>query len=172
MRCSESTHCQAYSPKEALQHLQRFVSCRRLTSCHSQQPMPVLSYCRQVIMQWTTRDAGSPVAKLGTQARPVLAFVQPLPEPELLLCIQLRCPFLQSGNYSITKQGNSTTYTPADLCTSPANDTGYIFPGRFQRVLVDNLSPNTKYYYVVGDMVQAFLSRSFDPACERQGRED
>lgn len=49
--------------------------------------------------------------------------------------------------------GNSTTYYPSDLCTSPANDTGYIFPGFFNAVLVSGLTPNTKYYYVVGDPV-------------------
>lgn len=64
---------------------------------------------------------------------------------------------LQSGNYTITKMGTYTTYTPADMCTSPANDTGYIFPGIFNQVLVEGLTPSTKYYYTVGDEVNVLL---------------
>ena len=78
-----------------------------------------------MILQWTTTDKGTPTAKLGTS----------------------------SGNYTITKTGNSTTYYPSDLCTAPANTTGYIFPGFFNGVLVTGLAPSTKYYYVVGDPV-------------------
>jgi hypothetical protein len=53
----------------------------------------------------------------------------------------------------MTATGSSSTYYPSDLCTSPANDTGYLFPGFFNAVLVKGLLPATKYYYVVGDPV-------------------
>ncbi len=90
-------------------------------------------YYRQVVFQWTTRDQGTPTARLGTT----------------------------SGNYTISQTGNSTTYYPSDLCTSPANDTGYIFPGFFNAVLISNLLPSTKYYYTVGDPVSKARGRSF-----------
>lgn len=53
--------------------------------------------------------------------------------------------------------GNYTTYSASDMCTSPANDTGFIFPGIFNQVLVDSLAPSTKYFYVVGDDVRPFF---------------
>ncbi len=43
--------------------------------------------CREMVLQWTTADTGTPTAKLGTAP----------------------------GNYSITATGNSSTYLPADL---------------------------------------------------------
>lgn len=60
---------------------------------------------------------------------------------------------LQDGTHTITKTGNYTTYSASDLCTAPANTTGYIFPGIFNRVVVDGLTPSTRYYYSVGDPV-------------------
>ena len=84
---------------------------------------------REVVLQWTTRDSGNPTARVGTSP----------------------------GNYSITATGRTQTYYPADLCTAPANDTGYIFPGFFNAVVVGDLLPSTKYYYTVGDPVSALL---------------
>ena len=81
--------------------------------------------CRQVVLQWTTRDRGTPTAQVGSSP----------------------------GNYTISETGTYTTYLPSDLCTSPANDTGYIFPGFFNAVTLENLMPSTKYYYTVGDPV-------------------
>lgn len=85
--------------------------------------MSLTNISGQVVFQWTTRDKGTPTARVGTT----------------------------SGDYSISQTGTYSTYYPSDLCTSPANDTGYIFPGFFNAVLVSNLLPSTKYFYTVGD---------------------
>ena len=56
--------------------------------------------CRQVVVQWTTRDAGSPVAQVGTT----------------------------SGQYSQTAIGVSNTYTRSLMVGEPANTVGYFDP--------------------------------------------
>jgi len=90
--------------------------------------MSVTNLTGEMVLQWTTADKGTPTAKLGTAP----------------------------GNYSMSATGSSSTYMPSDMCTSPANDTGYIFPGYFNAVLVKDLLPSTKYYYVVGDPAVSF----------------
>ena len=58
--------------------------------------------CRQVVVQWTTRDAGTPVVQVGTA----------------------------SGAYTITVAALSATYTRAQMAGEPANTVGYFDPVR------------------------------------------
>lgn len=59
-----------------------------------------LRMCRQVVVQWTTRDVGSPVAQVGTT----------------------------SGQYSQTALGVTTTYPRSLMVGPPANTVGYFDP--------------------------------------------
>ena len=76
-------------------------------------------------VQWTSRDAGTPTVKYGTQ----------------------------SGKYAGTVTGLSHTYNASTLCGHPANDTGYVAPGTFHNATITTV-PSTRYYYVFGDPVR------------------
>lgn len=81
-----------------------------------------------MLVQWQTRDAGSPMVKYGTSP----------------------------GMYTLTANGTNTTYTAADLCGAPANSTGFVNPGAINRVLLTGLAPSTRYYYIYGDAVSCY----------------
>ncbi|KAK9824258.1 hypothetical protein WJX72_008984 [[Myrmecia] bisecta] len=77
----------------------------------------------EMLVQWTTRDAGSPVVKWGTQP----------------------------GTYEHIAAGRSVTYTKEELCGAPAKTTGFVDPGALNSANMKDLQPNTWYYYVFGD---------------------
>jgi len=58
---------------------------------------------------------------------------------------------MESGNYENEARAESTTYTPDDLCGSPATDKGYIFPGYMHSATMSGLIPGVKYYYIFGN---------------------
>lgn len=78
----------------------------------------------QIIVQWTTRDAGSPTVQFGTT---------------------------KGGPYPSTVAGTSVTYNASTMCGEPANSTGYVDPGSLHRATLTSLKPSTRYYYVYGD---------------------
>ena len=59
-----------------------------------------LGTCRQVVVQWTTRDVGSPVAQVGTA----------------------------SGAYTQTAVAVTNTYPRSEMVGPPANSFGYFDP--------------------------------------------
>ena len=46
------------------------------------------------------------------------------------------------------------------MCGAPANSTGFVNPGAINRVLLTNLTANTRYYYVYGDPKFGFSSEA------------
>lgn len=82
--------------------------------------------CRQLLVQWTTRDPGTPTVRYGTE----------------------------SGQHTETATGATHTYSAADMCGSPANDTAYVAPGSLQIVSLDNLTESTQYFFIYGDSVR------------------
>lgn len=81
--------------------------------------------CREISVQWLTRDAGTPTVKFGLSA--------------------------DSLTSSVT--GYTSTYTRADMCGAAANSYGWIDAGTMNNVVVTNLTPSTTYYYAYGDPV-------------------
>ena len=59
-----------------------------------------LGTCRQVVVQWTTRDVGTPVAQVGTT----------------------------SGAYTQTAAAVTNTYPRSEMVGPPANTVGYFDP--------------------------------------------
>jgi hypothetical protein len=56
-----------------------------------------------------------------------------------------------SNSYTHTVlAGESVTYTPNDLCGSPAKDYGWKNPGLLHNAVLKNLIPGTRYYYRYG----------------------
>ena len=83
-------------------------------------------YHREILVQWTTRDSGTPTVSYGTE----------------------------SGNYNLSASGTSHTYNASDLCGSPANDTAYVNPGSLHIVKLKGLEYSTEYFYIFGDAVR------------------
>lgn len=81
--------------------------------------------CREVLVQWITRDMGEPTVQWG----------------------------LRPGNYSQEEVGTYSTYGRSDMCGAPANTTGYLFPGIMNNALMAGLPPSTRIWYRVGDPV-------------------
>ena len=50
----------------------------------------------------------------------------------------------------LKKHGSSDTYNSTQLCAGPASTTGFIDPGMIHDVLLEDLRPNTLYYYRYG----------------------
>ena len=96
--------------------------------------------CREIILQWTTRDEGAQSARWGTQPGQYMA------EANVL---------------------TTTTYTAASMCGGVANSTGYIFPGVFHRASLSGLEPGTQYFYTFGSNVSPNVGddRAFPCMC-------
>ncbi|KAK3704751.1 hypothetical protein QZH41_009742, partial [Actinostola sp. cb2023] len=57
------------------------------------------------------------------------------------------------------KTGTFKTYKASDMCSSPANTTGFRDPGNIHEVLLTDLKPSTTYYYQFGsDMGMSSLT--------------
>ncbi len=109
---------------------------------------PVLSACdeakgiglgdrcarREVVVQWTTRDVGAPIAMVGTTP---------------------------GGPYPITANGATSTYLRSDMCGGIAATYGYFNPGTFNAATVRGLAPSTTYYYTYGAAAACPLALTF-----------
>ncbi len=78
---------------------------------------------KEMKLQWTSATVSAPTVKWSTQ----------------------------SQTYSQTAAANATTYKQSDLCGPRATDIGWRDPGIFYTAVMNDLLPNTKYYYVFGD---------------------
>ena len=92
---------------------------------HSLPPLPATSTCRQLLVQFTTRDAQQPVARYGPKA----------------------------GVPQYLAPAATATYGRADLCGAPATTLGFLDPGLLHTVALSGLEPGQRYYYSVGDAV-------------------
>lgn len=88
------------------------------------QKFPYL-HCSQMVVEWTTADATTPVVMYGTV----------------------------NGSLTMMMSAATKTYNASSLCGAPANSTGFIDPGMLHTAVLSNLSYNTRYYYQYGDMV-------------------
>ncbi len=57
----------------------------------------------------------------------------------------------QPGAYDSSAIATSTTYTREHMCGGRAKTYGWRDPGIFHTAIMNNLTPSTKYYYIVGD---------------------
>ncbi|KAK9832504.1 hypothetical protein WJX81_002657 [Elliptochloris bilobata] len=78
----------------------------------------------EVVVQWTTKDVGKPVAMVGTTP---------------------------GGPYTLSAVATTTTYARSDMCGGIAATYGYFDPGTFNAATIKGLKPSTTYYYVYGD---------------------
>jgi hypothetical protein len=76
-------------------------------------------------VSWTTQDAGAPEVRFGT-----------IP-----------------GAYALRQFGTYSSYAAADMCSQPANAWGYSSPGVINTAVLQQLAPNTTYYYIFGQEV-------------------
>ena len=82
--------------------------------------------CREMLVQWTTRDVGNPLVHFGKE----------------------------SGKLKHTvKAHDSVTYLREEMCGPPASTVGYVDPGRMHRALLQDLEPDTRFFYTYGDEV-------------------
>ena len=89
-------------------------------------PKPVDALlCSEMLVQWTTRDRGNPVAFWRAKG----------------------------DNNSSNSSASSDTYRREDLCGGVANSTGFIHPGWFHTATLSGLQPSTEYLYSYGDEV-------------------
>ena len=84
-----------------------------------------------MLVQWTTRDKGTPVVRWRAKGSSV----------------------------SSNATASSDTYTRADLCGGVANSTGFIDPGQFHTARLIGLRPSTEYLYSYGDEASPGHSR-------------
>lgn len=79
----------------------------------------------EMLVQWVTRDAGTPYVTWGTSP----------------------------GKHDAGSSSGlpPLTYTRQDVCGAPANGIGYMDPGVMQRAVMSGLQSGQRYYYVVGD---------------------
>lgn len=89
----------------------------------------MLLFCSQMVVEWTTADATTPVVMYGTS----------------------------SASLSSMMSATTKTYNASSFCGAPANSTGYVNPGMLHTATLSNLSYNTRYYYQYGDMVSLSL---------------
>ena len=90
-------------------------------------PWPALPLCRELLVQWTTRDAGQPAARYGSSPD-ALAFTVP---------------------------ASSASYGAQDMCGPPASGAGFVDPGVLHTATLSGLRPGQQYWYQVGDLVRA-----------------
>ena len=81
--------------------------------------------CSEMLVQWTTRDKGSPMAFWRARGESRLS----------------------------NASASSDTYRREDLCGGVANSTGFINPGWFHTAKLRGLQPSTEYLYSYGDEV-------------------
>ncbi|PRW45579.1 Metallo-dependent phosphatase [Chlorella sorokiniana] len=77
----------------------------------------------EVRVQWVTRDRGQPAVRWGTA----------------------------SGSLQHSAAGDSLTYSRAEMCGPPANDSGWMEPGWLHGAVMSGLQPATRYFYQYGD---------------------
>lgn len=78
----------------------------------------------QMVVQWTTQQNMFPSLQFGTSANKLDNTVMRV---------------------------NSSTYKASDLCGAPASAEGWRAPGFLHQALLTGLTPNTEYFYTVGD---------------------
>ena len=71
----------------------------------------------------------------------------------------------KSGTYTTSETGTTHTYSAADMCGSPANDTAYVAPGSLHVVTLSNLTDSTEYYYAFGDPVRGCQRAEHSTGC-------
>jgi hypothetical protein len=76
-------------------------------------------------VSWATQETGSPEVRFGTAP----------------------------GAYILRQFGTYSSYTAADMCSQPANAWGYSSPGVINTAVLQQLAPNTTYYYTFGQEV-------------------
>lgn len=116
---------------------QPFPACGAAEACTPTLPYPEKSTnarAREVVVQWTTRDVGAPVAMVGTTP---------------------------GGPYPITANGATSTYLRSDMCGGIAATYGYFNPGTFNAATVRGLAPSTTYYYTYGAAAACPLALTF-----------
>ncbi|CAD7698428.1 unnamed protein product, partial [Ostreobium quekettii] len=86
----------------------------------------------EMLVQWVTKDQGSPVVKWG----------------------------LSSGDHKFQASAKTTTYTRNDMCGGHAATVGWIDPGLFHTAVMTGLEPGRRYYYTYGDEVYGFSEES------------
>ena len=102
----------------------------RFTLLHPPAPIaPGTCSRRQLLVQFTTRDAQQPVAKYGRKPG----------APEYLV------------------PAATATYGRADMCGAPATTLGFLDPGLLHTAALSGLEPGQRYYYSVGDAVSQLL---------------
>ncbi|KAL6786044.1 hypothetical protein ACKKBG_A01170 [Auxenochlorella protothecoides x Auxenochlorella symbiontica] len=88
-----------------------------------------------MLVQWTTRDVGEPFVRFGT-APDDLRFAIP---------------------------ATTETYSRREMCGAPASGAGWLDPGALHTAVMAGLTPDTRYYYVVGDAQGAPHERTSAP---------
>jgi hypothetical protein len=78
----------------------------------------------QMIVQWTTQQNMFPSLQFGTSAAKL--------------------------DHTVMRV-NSSSYLQTDMCGAPASTKGWRAPGHLHQALLTGLTPNTQYYYTVGD---------------------
>lgn len=78
----------------------------------------------ELLVQWTTRDAGQPAARYGSSPD-ALAFTVP---------------------------ASSASYGAQDMCGPPASGAGFVDPGVLHTATLSGLRPGQQYWYQVGDL--------------------
>ena len=92
------------------------------------------------MVQWVTRDRGSPRARWGKRS---------------VHAGSSSGGGGGGGSYEHNATGSSSTYTREEMCGAPANTTGGMQPGWLQAAVMSGLEPSTRYYYQYGDEVGA-----------------
>src|SRR5690606_32311378 len=90
----------------------------------------------EFLTDWTSQSASTPVVRYGTKR----------------------------GIYTHYATGTSRTYGASDMCRLPANITAQVYfrdPGWIHDVLLDNLEPDTLYYYIFGSYADGLWSEEF-----------
>jgi len=86
----------------------------------------------EMLVQWVTKDQGSPVVKWG----------------------------MSPGDHKFQASAKTTTYTRDDMCGGHAATVGWIEPGLFHAAVMTGLKPGRRYYYTYGDEVYGFSEES------------
>lgn len=88
--------------------------------------LPAHALRRELLVQWSSRDAGQPAARYGSS-------------PDAL---RFQVP------------ASSASYGPHDMCGPPASTFGFVDPGVLHTATLSGLEPGRRYWYQVGDQVR------------------